>query len=513
MRFRGWVRTGGAHPWLAGNLVSMQLRLEGDLILAPDDVTPHHDRAGSVDNDFALRTLVRYHTCMAIASLELIPAPPGPQPVVGAVVQPSLGDLLGQVSNCLASASEVAPGSVSDEGLGSAVAELARVESRATALRLSLSAEADRRRVAEQTAETGTDAWVARLTGSTREQAAGGLRMAGLLESKYASTREAFAAGSLRVEQVRVIVAAAEQAPAEATPAQVAAAEEWLVAKATGAGTRSGRGLDAKRLRQAARRMFALIDTDLADRHEAILLGRETKTAEAETFFALHDNGDGSYSGRFRIPELHGLMLTHRLDRLTAPRRLSRDQGGELVHDVTAPGTEWGANLYQTRGAALCELIEHLPTRGWPGHGGNSCEVLVKIDLDALLTGLGVAGLDGGVAITGGDARRLACNAGLVPAVLDGKSMPLDLGQLRRLHNRTQRRAYALMYDTCAVAGCERPLAWCEIHHWRLAWHQGGPTDLDNGLPLCGHHHRRAHDTQFDLRRRPDGEWTFHRRT
>jgi hypothetical protein len=164
------------------------------------------------------------------------------------------------------------------------------------------------------------------LTGTTREQAAGGLRLARLLEERYAATRTAFAAGLLRVDQVRVIVGAAEQAPAEATAAQVAAAEEWLVAKATGAGTRTGRPMDAKRLRQAARRMFAAVDHDLAVRHEAVLLGRETTTAEVETFFALHDNGDGSYTGRFRIPELHGVLLTQVLDRLTAPRRLSRDK-------------------------------------------------------------------------------------------------------------------------------------------------------------------------------------------
>jgi len=74
-------------------------------------------------------------------------------------------------------------------------------------------------------------------------------------------------------------------------------------------------------------------------------------------------------------------------------------------------------------------------------------------------------------------------------------------------------RALALTHDTCAVAGCERPFAWCEIHHHRLSWGRNGRTDLDNGLPLCGHHHRRAHDTRFDLRQRPDGEWAFHRRT
>jgi hypothetical protein len=259
--------------------------------------------------------------------------------------------------------------------------------------------------------------------------------------------------------------------------------------------------------------MFASIDHDLAARHEAILLGREARSAEAETFFALHDNGDGSYTGRFRVPELHGHLLTQALDRLTAPRRLSRDRSGRAVVDEAAPGTAYGANLSETRGVALCELIEHLPTAGWPGHGGNGCEVLVTIDLESLLAGLGAARLDTGIAITGGEARRLACEAGLVPAVLDGASMPLDLGRSRRLHDRTQRRALALLHDTCAVAGCQRPFAWCEIHHHRLPWSAGGLTDLDNGLPLCGHHHRRAHDPTFDLRHRPDGDWTFHRRT
>jgi hypothetical protein len=403
-------------------------------------------------------------------------------------------------------------GALNDAGLADGVAVLARIESRAQALRMGLAAEADRRKVAEQTAETGTDAWLARLTGTTREQAAGGLRLAGLLQDKYDATREAFAAGTLRVEQVRVIVNAAEQAPAEASSDQRAAAEQWLVDQATGAGTRSGRGLDAKRLRQAARRMFARIDPGLADRHEAILLGRETRTAEAETYLALHDNGDGSFSGKFRIPELHGHLLKQALDRLTAPRRLCRDKSGDPVVDETALGIGHGSNIYETSGAAFCELIEHLPVRGWPGHGGNGCEVIVKIDLDALLTGIGAAGLDTGVAITAGEARRLACNAGIIPAVLDGNSMPLDLGRSRRLHNRSQRRAYALTHDTCAVAGCTRPFAWCEIHHL-IAWARGGPTDFYNGIPLCGHHHRRAHDTRFELRQRPDGEWAFHRRT
>ena len=425
-------------------------------------------------------------------------------------VERSLAGLVGEAAELLTRAGLVTVASLDHDALGRVITALAGVESRAGALRLALSSEADRRRVADQTAETGTDAWLARLTGGTREQMAGGLRLAALLRDTYAATREAFAAGDLRLEQVRVIVRAAEQAPVEATREQVEAAEQWLVDKATGAHSRSGRPVDAKRLRQAARRMFAHLDHDLADRHEAILLGRETRTAEAETFLALHDNADGSFSGRFRIPELHGQLLMQALDRLTSPRRLSRDREGAPVLDVSAPGHDWGAHFEETRGAAWCELIEHLPTQG---HAGNACELLVTIDLADLLTGLGAARLDTGVAITAGEARRLACNAGLVPAVLGGDSLPLDLGRSRRLHSRTQRRALSLVHDTCAVAGCQRPFAWCEIHHHRLSWGAGGPTDLDNGLPLCGHHHRRAHDTRFDLRRRSDGAWAFHRRT
>jgi hypothetical protein len=444
---------------------------------------------------------------MALTVLDPISAP---SVVVSRPV--ALVALVAEAGRLLEQAAAVAVDSWDDGGLAGAVAGVARLESRAAALRMSLSAEADRRHVAEQTAETGTDAWVARLTGSTREQAASGLRIAALLSDKYAATRVAFAAGDLRVDQVRVIVNAAEQAPVEATPEQVQQAEVWLVGKATGTGNRGGRPMDATRLRQTSRRMFACVDWELAGRHEAILLGRETRSAEAETYLALHDNGDGSYSGRFRIPELHGHLLKSALDRLTAPRRLGRDRNGDLVHDDSALGHSNGASIYETQGAAWCELIEHLPTQGWAGHGGNGCEVLVKVDLDTLITGLGAAGLDTAIAITAGEARRLACNAGLVPAVLDGKSMPLDLGRSRRLHSKTQRRALALIHDTCAITGCTRPFAWCEIHH-RLSWAHDGPTDLDNGLPLCGHHHRRAHDTRFHLHQRPDGDWTLRPRS
>ena len=217
------------------------------------------------------------------------------------------------------------PGSrLDDDEVGEAIAGLAALGAQVEAWRLALEAEADTRALAERDAATGTDAWVAALTGTTREVAAGGLRIARLLHEKYAATRDAFAAGRLRIEQVRVIVNAAEQIPTTATPAQVALAEEWLVAQATGDGTPDGRPRDARRLRRAAHRMCAPISHDLMLAHQDVMLGREERAAENETWLSLGDNGNGTWTGKFVIPALHGPLLQRHLDTLSAPRRLSR---------------------------------------------------------------------------------------------------------------------------------------------------------------------------------------------
>ena len=284
------------------------------------------------------------------------------------------------------------------------------------------------------------------------------------------------------------------------------------MAKATGVGSRSGRPMNAKRLRQVARRMFEAVSAELADRHESDQLNAEADRAEVETWCTLYDNGDGTFAGRFVIPELHGNLLKAALDRLTAPRHLTtRPAGadgaeGRLVTDPTLVSTpNWSERL----GMALLELIEHLPTGGFGA--ANTAGVLVTIGLDRLVSGIGAAGLDTGVRISARDARRLACNAAIIPAVLGGESQPLDLGRTRRLHSAAQRKALALTHDSCAIGTCDRPFAWTEIHHLH-PWSQGGSTDLATALPLCGHHHRRAHDTRFDLRRHGHGDWRFHRR-
>ena len=275
--------------------------------------------------------------------------------------------------------------------------------------------------------------------------------------------------------------------------------------------------------------MLDVVDRDLADKHEAIMLGRESRRAKHETYLALHDNGDGTYSGKFTIPELHGSLLRTTLETLSAPRRLNKtttSPDGETIsgYDDSAPtGPGHGLSGWEIHGNALCELIEHLPTDGW--NGANALTLLVTMTAEDLTHDLtqagkldpadwpdwhgpdetGTAKLDTGTRTAAGDLRRLACEAGLVPAVLNSKSVPLDLGRTKRLHSHHQRKALSLIHDTCAIGTCERPFAWSEIHHL-IPWGRGGDTDLE-AIPLCSWHHHRAHDPRWHLTQHPLRGW------
>lgn len=94
------------------------------------------------------------------------------------------------------------------------------------------------------------------------------------------------------------------------------------------------------------------------------------------------------------------------------------------------------------------------------------------------------------------------CDGSTQRIVMDADSQPLDLGRVARLFSAGQRRALARGGRmVCAWKRCASP--WVEAHH-RLPWSEGGRTDLDNGLLLCGYHHRLVHQG-WTLRDTPRG--------
>ena len=84
----------------------------------------------------------------------------------------------------------------------------------------------------------------------------------------------------------------------------------------------------------------------------------------------------------------------------------------------------------------------------------------------------------------------------------------MNLGRTTRLASRAQRRALRAMYPTCAIPGCGVAFAHTKPHHVQY-WEHGGPTDLDNLLPLCSKHHHGAHEGGWRLTLKPDRTLTI----
>jgi hypothetical protein len=163
-------------------------------------------------------------------------------------------------------------------------------------------------------------------------------------------------------------------------------------------------------------------------------------------------------------------------------------------------------------GRAFAEYVERYPTDQLPDAGGVTATVVVLMDLDTLMGGLKAAQLDTGQRISPGLARKLACGAGIIPAVLDTDSVVLDLGRETRFHTKPMRIAMALRDRGCSTAGCDTPPGMCHAHH-DLPWGEGGPTSAKDGRLLCPKHHARAHDPDFTMTKLPGGKVAFTRRT
>jgi hypothetical protein len=105
--------------------------------------------------------------------------------------------------------------------------------------------------------------------------------------------------------------------------------------------------------------------------------------------------------------------------------------------------------------------------------------------------------------------RRLACDASIVQ-LLERDGQPLRIGRKTRSIPPALRRALNARDRGCRFPGCgsRRFLDAHHIEHWV----NGGPTNLDNLLQLCGHHHRLLHEGGYRITRTAGGGILFHRR-
>ena len=206
--------------------------------------------------------------------------------------------------------------------------------------------------------------------------------------------------------------------------------------------------------------------------------------------------------GRFAIPILPGDMWLTALNALASPRRPD-------AYERTDENGKPKSNSVLL-GQALAEYVERYPVDRLPHTGGLSATLIVNVDAETLMGGLRSADLLTGHQISPGQARRLACEAGILPQVLGGKSQLLDYGRTKRFHTTGQRKVIQARDKNCRADGCDVPATWCHVHH-RTPWSKGGSTTIDDALSLCSRHHHKAHDPTYDMRDGPQGKVTFTR--
>ena len=157
----------------------------------------------------------------------------------------------------------------------------------------------------------------------------------------------------------------------------------------------------------------------------------------------------------------------------------------------------------QLRALGLVALVSHINidnvTSLQPSY--SRAEVTVVIDLHTLTSGQHPhtfmhTGSDVDLPIE--TVRRIACEAKIIPVVLGTNGVVLDVGRSSRLATVHQRRALESMHSTCAIPECLIPVGQCQPHHIAY-WNSGGPSDMNNLVPLCTTHHRCVHEGGWKL--------------
>jgi Domain of unknown function (DUF222)/HNH endonuclease len=284
------------------------------------------------------------------------------------------------------------------------------------------------------------------------------------------ATADAVQTGDLGPEHLDVITKTLTGLPPYVAPAAVAEAEQTMVTAAA--------SMDAHTLTRVGVRVRAVLDQDGAPPDE-----RTLAQPINELHLSTRANGRTAFRGELE-PEASALLRAL-LSPLAKPRPSTHE----------GPDQRTSAERH---GDALVEIL-HLAAASadLPTEAGEKPHLLVTVPLQMLREGVGAGLLDGAGVLDAASARRLACDATIIPAVLGTHSEPLDLGRASYIVSTALRRALILRDGGCAFPGCDRPHRWCHSHHLRH-WANGGPTTLDNLVLLCAHHHRLLHHSEWD---------------
>ncbi len=186
-----------------------------------------------------------------------------------------------------------------------------------------------------------------------------------------------------------------------------------------------------------------------------------------------------------------------------------RGDAGTIPSDVPRGTFFTGPSRTVRRADALAWMAERVFESGdAPALSPDRHEIVVHVEADVLSNGgAGRCEIEHRTAIATETARRLCCDAGIVPVVDGPNGEPLSVGRRTRSIPPAVRRALSNRDRGCRFPGCP---ATQRLHgHHVRHWAEGGETSLDNLVLLCPTHHRLVHEGGFDVQRLDDGAFRF----
>ena len=222
--------------------------------------------------------------------------------------------------------------------------------------------------------------------------------------------------------------------------------------------------------------------------------------------------------GTYELPKLRADALFTMAQRSiegrlpTAPDAAHHETPSERTAESSKHGSSTGPNHSSTTGSTSGSTTGASTGSSTGSAAGSAAgstrtgraQVVVLIDHQTIVDGLLREGsrceLADGTPISPETARRLACEAGIIPAVLGTHGEPLDVGRRKRLATAAQRVALRLRSPTCEFPGCTVPHEWTKAHHIN-PWKPGGLTDLESLVALCTKHHGLVHEGGWTIQR------------
>ena len=425
------------------------------------------------------------------------PAPTDADPTPGTADGPD--DISALVDALAALATTAALDRLDEQALRTAVTHAARLSGIATALLAGATTRLQDAGALRRDGASSAAAWLAIRTGTTYRTAGRTMRIGRQLDHMPATARR-LAAGDLTVEAADTLARTADDGtlgPAHTIDATFADAATRLPPEKLRARIR-------RRQQAADATAIAKDDTQAHQRRQLVVTPQ--------------DSGMVSITGQ--VTSVVGDMLRTALDALNPP-------------DPDHTPDDEKRTRPQRLADALEELLRRqLASRDTPQVAGRVPQLSVVVDLKTLATDLSrpdgsapaptdpvwrdlpVAETTWGLQLAPQTVRAIACDAAVSRIVFNGSAEPLDVGRATRVWPTAIRTAALARDRGCRGPGCDRPIAWTQLHHL-LWWRNGGDTSIHNALSLCKpchdliHHHgwtaHLDHDTARVTWTAPDG--------